>query len=581
MVFAREVDAGLTSLISKTKRRIESVGGLLKVQKKLHHGFVKSPKIVAFAVCFVILLSLEVAPAHASLSPARDLSGTWQSAAQGMYYEMDPSGTGIRMSDVTATFAMDITQDGSQITIALYLNPISYVTDSAYNQEYGIPASPPIGGEIDFTGTVSSSSFTASETGSQLTSEQLTGTFTTNIITATLSGTAETSDQNGLVVTLTSSGSSGTSPTSEPTSSSTTGQQLASRYYGNIESVKGQAGTPNGSGNTPLSTGQMASGTEIQTGSNGIVAFETPNQGGTVYLGANSDAGWVGLTSEPAPDNGIQYMIYPQVSSGSIFPNGNEQLMDLAYSIPLDVALGVLVFSHPFGEAVAVGLFVEGGAFLIPSGVAYVKETVSHLIAVPQGAFAGENTEYTVDVSSDGTTTVQVLEGPVIFMDPVTNNTVTVNTNEVLTLPPAQQSGFSSQDLQSDVSTLDSASVNHWWTQSQSSTSALSLGGFVNMSLIITVVAVVVVVVLAGVGATVLRKRRAIRQIHASESSATTVNQQPNMQKQPAFNVPAAPSTEAVSQQPKTKMRFCPNCGQQLPQSKNFCPYCGSDLNAK
>ena len=147
------------------------------------------------------------------------------------------------------------------------------------------------------------------------------------------------------------------------------------------------------------------------------MAFETPNQGGTVYLGANSDAGWVGLTSEPAPDNGITYMIYPPTSSGTIFPNGAEQLTEMKYSVPLDIALAVLVFSHPLGEAAAIGLFVEGGAFLIPNGVAYVKETVSHLIVVPQGAFAGENTEYTVNVFSNGTTLIQVFDGPVIFMD--------------------------------------------------------------------------------------------------------------------------------------------------------------------
>ena len=130
---------------------------------------------------------------------------------------------------------------------------------------------------------------------------------------------------------------------------------------------------------TPLTSGQIVSGTEIQTGADGIVAFEPPNQGGTVYLGANSDAGWVGLTSQPAPDSTIQYMIYPPVTSGVIFPNGNEQLNDLKYSIPLDILIAVFVFSHPVGQAIAVGIFVEGGAFLIPNGAAYVKETVSHL----------------------------------------------------------------------------------------------------------------------------------------------------------------------------------------------------------
>ena len=56
-----------------------------------------------------------------------------------------PSGSGIRETDVTATFEMDITQQGNQITIMLNLNPISWVTDHAYWQEYGITAAPQVG----------------------------------------------------------------------------------------------------------------------------------------------------------------------------------------------------------------------------------------------------------------------------------------------------------------------------------------------------------------------------------------------------------------------------------------------------
>ncbi|MGA2386548.1 MAG: hypothetical protein ABSG33_08445 [Candidatus Bathyarchaeia archaeon] len=329
-------------------------------------------------------------------------------------------------------------------------------------------------------------------------------TLTTNSGYGTASGSGTWS---GVLVSGAPSGTQGATPTPSG--------QLAARYYGGVGSVKGQATDANG--NTPLSTGQIVSGTEIQTGSNGIVGFEPPNQGGEVYLGANSDAGWVGLTSEPAPDNGITYMIYPLVSSGTIFPNGNEQLSDLKYSIPLDIALAVLVFSHPLGQAAAVGLFVEGGAFLIPNGVAYIKETVSHLIAVPQGALAGENTEYTVNVSSDGTTAVQVIAGPVIFMDPISNNTITVNTNQVLTLPSAQQNGFTANELQSYVSSLTPSSVNQWWTQASAST--FSLNDLMSQNVIIAIVAVVVIVALAAVVATVVRKRKVIKQIHESEAS--------------------------------------------------------------
>ena len=73
----------------------------------------------------------------------------------------------------------------------------------------------------------------------------------------------------------------------------------------------------------------------------------------------------------------------------------------MTYRMPLDVAIAVSGFQRILlAQSQRSPSFVEGGAFLIPNGVAYVKETVSHLIVVPQGALAGENTEYTVNVSS-------------------------------------------------------------------------------------------------------------------------------------------------------------------------------------
>ena len=110
-------------------------------------------KVVTPVLLFLLLSAALITPIHAQLNAARDLTGTWQSSSLGMYYELDPAGTGIRESDVTANFEMDITQQGNQISITLNLNPISWVTDPAYMQEYGIPAAPEIAFSIDFTGT--------------------------------------------------------------------------------------------------------------------------------------------------------------------------------------------------------------------------------------------------------------------------------------------------------------------------------------------------------------------------------------------------------------------------------------------
>ncbi|HMK94591.1 MAG TPA: zinc ribbon domain-containing protein [Candidatus Limnocylindrales bacterium] len=397
---------------------------------------------------------------------------------------------------------------------------------------------------------------------------EVSGTYT--LTTTSGYGTASGSGTwSGVLVSGAPSGSSSSQGSTSPSPG-----QLASRYYGNVASVKGQAWSVNSNGNTPLTSSQIEGGSEIQTGDNGIIGFEPPNQGGEVYLGADSCAGFVGLTSQPAPDNGIQYMIYPPVSSGVIFPDGNQELIDMTISVPLEVAAAVAIFSEPIGLAAAVSLFVEGGAFLIPNGVAYVKETVSHLIVVPQGALAGDDTEYTVNVFTNGTTMVQVLEGPVYFMDPVTNNTLTVDSNQVLTLPPADSSGFTNAELQSDFSALNSASVNQWWTQA--SATSFSVSSLFSQPMSIVALVLVVAVIVAMI-TSFIRKRRPMGQARSNESSAFTPNlKQQNNPTNPTIKAPVDPVPQ-TTQQPT--LLFCPSCGNKLIAEKSFCPSsCGFNV---
>ncbi|MGA3059384.1 MAG: hypothetical protein ABSD92_03340 [Candidatus Bathyarchaeia archaeon] len=460
---------------------------------------VTSFKVIIPVLCILLLFAAQITPLFAQLSAARNLSGTWKSSSTGMYYEMDPSGSGIRETDVTATFELDITQQGNQISVTLDLNPTSWTTDPAYTQEYGIPAAPEIAGAIDFTGTVSSSSFTASSQGA-LTQEQLTGSFTTNIITATLTGNAQETDQNGIIVTLTSSSTSTLAPTSTPSSST---QPTFNRYMGSVSLDKGSAWFTNTGINAPLSSGQMDSGATVLTGNDSIVGFTYPMQDGTVYLDGNTAAGWVALTSEPAPDNQIAYSMYP--FNTALPPVWGQDAKDMLISMPLEATLAVALFGEAIGTAAAVTLVVEGGVFLIHYGSAYINERNSHLVQVPQGVIAGENTKYVVNVSN-GMTTVQVVDGPVYFVDPVTNNTITVDSNQMLTLSQGGQSGFSEQDLQSDLSAFNPASVNQWWTQTTANASngfASFLSNYQSMT-----VAIIAVAIIMAIAATVVAKRK-------------------------------------------------------------------------
>jgi hypothetical protein len=115
-----------------------------------------------------------------------------------------------------------------------------------------------------------------------------------------------------------------------------------------------------------------------------------------------------------------------------------------------------------------------------------------------------------VNVLSDGTATVQVFSGPVLFIDPVTNNTITVGTDQMLMLPVVQPSGFTTQDLQNDVSTFTPGSVNQWWTQTISPSNSI-LNQPVILVVFVIVIAVGIVIPLVAVN-----KRR--RQGHSQSS---------------------------------------------------------------
>jgi hypothetical protein len=455
-------------------------------------------KFIIPILLVLLLFAGQITPLYAQLSAARDLSGTWQSSSSGMYYEMDPSGTGVRETDVTATFELDITQQGNQISITLDLNPTSWVTDQAYWQEYGIPAAPEIAGAIGFTGTVSSSSFTATSQG-DLTQEQLTGTFTSNIITATLTGNAQETDPNGIVVTLTSSHTS----TSTSTPTSTTTQSTFNRFLGGVTLDKGQAWFTNTSANMLVSKGQMSSGTTVLTGNNSIVAFTYPEQDGTVYLDGNTAAGWVALTSQPAPDNQIAYSIVP--SKTALPPIWGQDAIDMLISMPLEATLAVALFGEIVPLAAAVAFAVEGGVFLIHYGTAYIRETNPHIIEVPQGIITGQGTQYVVNVT-DTATTLHVIDGSAVFIDPVTNNTITIDANQMLTLPSAGQSGFTEQNLQSDVSVFNPASTNQWWTQTTNTSNGLTNFPLLDQPTLLVIAIMAIVIAIAAV--VVVTRRR-------------------------------------------------------------------------
>ncbi len=434
-------------------------------------SLLKKPiKSTLVMILFLLLIASEVTPVFSQLTPARNLTGTWDNGARIIYYSLDPTDPTLRMNDITGTFSMDITQQGNQITIILNMNMISYVVDQAYWNEYGFAIPEVGGGSIGFAGTVSGTSFSTVEQDTSFSPSHLDGTFTTDIITATLSGNQWETDANGIVVTRT--GSPTAMPTQGPTvsptaSPTTTLPPTDPENLGTVALVRGLGWLTNSGGETSLtSKSQVGSGSQVRTGDNSIVSFEYPDQGGVVDFGQNTEVGWVGLESHPAPDVPISFTTIPQDISHT-FDWGEEGRHLLAETL-IGASAEMLLTGAISPELLAAELAYHGGVILVHYGQFYIKENGwPQMFQIPQGFIQGERTEYTVTVTNSSSV-IQVIEGPLVFLDPLTNNSITLNSGQQLTLPAPQENGFSQQSLQSDSSAFNSASTDQWWASATS-----------------------------------------------------------------------------------------------------------------
>jgi hypothetical protein len=555
---------------------------------------VASFKFVTPILLAVLMVGVLITPLYAQLSPARDLTGTWRSGVSGTYYSMDPSDSTMRMDDITATFKMDITQQGNAISIVFYTYPTSWKTSAAYWDMYGMNGVPPVsGGDILFKGTVSGASFTANEyPASPSTQEHLSGTFTTDIITATLTGLLDTSDTNGIIVLR--EGSSANVPpmaTPAPTPALPTSSNLAS--VAQVQGITWLSET-----GLPLNEqSQIGTGTEVQTGNNGVVGFNYPDQGGTLYLGANSDAAWVYLQPQTDSTTGnITYTIMPSPTTGSIpFETGIEsaEFGQIAITLPIEIGIGILVLGETLPIALTGAAVVEG-TLLLGTGIVYVHEQLSpqegtfnvRPVQVPQGMIVGAGSDYVVTVSNESTT-VQVTEGSVIFVDQYTNSSITIAANQMMTIPAGVQLGFSQPELQSYISAYDASSINQWWTQITPTATPIIVinttpttkpengpSNFLSQPMYLAAIIVMVIIIIAALLASASRKKRANQPGEPRKTRKQRMLQITN--ENPAI-APAIETSAATSTKPNNTS-FCPNCGNQLLNTKGSCPFCNSDL---
>jgi hypothetical protein len=130
------------------------------------------------------------------LTPARDLTGTWETKTPIIIYDLDLI-SGEPMNDITANIVMDIRQDGDKLSIIMETDPMSWKVNSTYAAENPGIGVPPImeSSSTALTGTVSSSRFTADRQG-VLSYTHLDFMFTSDTMVGVISGNSRISGSN-------------------------------------------------------------------------------------------------------------------------------------------------------------------------------------------------------------------------------------------------------------------------------------------------------------------------------------------------------------------------------------------------
>lgn len=186
-------------------------------------------------------------------------------------------------------------------------------------------------------------------------------------------------------------------------------------------------------------------------------------------------------------------------------------------------------------------------------------------LITPRVAILPSGTTYTVNLSSDGATTIAMQEGSASVVDITSSNSITLNQGQSISVPYSA-SGLSQQALQAAVqnTVLPPATIN--------STRQILNVFADNYWLIMGAVIVIVV------GVTAYSRRR--RKTHRP---TVVVRQQQTTRPQVAPTDPVD-STRQRFQQPMSVQsqdaatRFCSSCGKPVEEGIKFCGSCGAKL---
>lgn len=552
------------------------------------------PALTCIPLMVLLILSAVPNTVDATLSPARDVTGTWSGS-------LTMQDTGPPGCSYGGTATLTLVMNGNDVTGSL-TESVQVTNQPDPNTPCDTTGTP----TFSVNGTVSSSSITMTDSEG----DTLTGSFTTDLMTLNVASPVTPSSGGGKCVeycgytqTLTLSlTAQGTSTTSTPPSTTTTSSSATSSSgpcppgTSLVSPAPGiQLCQPNG-GVQLTSTGAVSA---VDTEGNAVpVNTLTPGDLYTMNSGS-LNALIPGVAQENVNTNGhatlqeifIQninnvQLYVPALSSTSTYPGieAADQVINAltihgGLSTTLDVLSALRIISCAVACEIALvayagyeatEIFIHYQNTVNEQGYPYAPiecNYVNQVLICPRG------TEYVVFASAN-LTNIQVMSGTVLVVTADTAQNITVSAGQQIAIFVNQTSA---QDLEHDITPFNPSTEKQWWPSLQvqttsaasQNTSAASQansatgqgGGLFSSYLWSSPLAMsldaAAILAVAGLILTYRKKRRTGRK----------AQQSPLQQ---------APTTRVL---PTPRARFCPECGTRIAEEK-FCANCGKEVQA-
>jgi hypothetical protein len=222
---------------------------------------------------------------------------------------------------------------------------------------------------------------------------------------------------------------------------------------------------------------EVRAGDTIKTDKEGIIGVVSKD--GLVQLHGDTVVGFIGLEFDPVAERRVirspidapwvadpSSFKYPEVDDMAFWNALYDDLADFhtenrpSFIVSCGKAL--------IGDALALASCGMDSAAFVYGGTAWFqkkieKDKAAGIVITPTVAITSTGTEFTVEVADDGSTTVTTLEGNVIVTDLTSRKSVEVSTDEQFIVP--NTAGPVGRGPLVNVRTVDSESIDKWWSE--------------------------------------------------------------------------------------------------------------------